>query len=76
MGKVKNNTWLREISSCKGRSCPILRWKQHFIKNNMSGDVNLIGGDIKTLIAFLVRTVAKEKALLASKFKLMLCIGP
>jgi hypothetical protein len=42
----------------------------------MSGDVDLIGGDIKTLIAFLVKIVAKKKALLASKFKLMFCIGP
>jgi hypothetical protein len=42
----------------------------------MSGDVDLFGGDIKTLIAFLVKTVAKENALLASKFKLMFCIRP
>jgi hypothetical protein len=76
MGRVKNNTWLREISFCRGRSCLILCWKQHFIKNYMSGDVDPIDGDIKTLIAFLVRTVAKENALLASKFKFMFCIGP
>jgi hypothetical protein len=41
----------------------------------MFGDVDPIGGDIKTLIAFLVKTVAKEKTLLAFKFKLMFCIG-
>jgi hypothetical protein len=47
------------------------KWKHIFIKNNITGDVNMTRRDIQTFISLMMSTISNEGTLLKMKSKLM-----